>query len=245
MVKKYMIACGAALLLAPMAIQAEEEGITHETTLNLGVVWTEGNSDTLKANASLLYEGERESVGSLRAGIEANYGETKIDRERETDTENISAFFNARKTLSERTYAGLFGSGLYDSIADIDYRLVLGPTAGVILFTDERTEVSAEIGPAYVWEKVDDVSNDYAALRIAQRLDYQISDTARLWQQVEYIPELDDLDNYLLNSEIGVSAALTARTSLRLVVQSRYDNTPAPDAERHDLTVISGVSLTL
>lgn len=245
MLKRYVMMCGAALLLLPMASHAEETAATQETTLNLGLVWTEGNSDTLKLNASLLYEGKRENLGSVRAGIEANYGETKIDRERERDTENVSGFFNLRKTLTERTFGSVSGSALYDPVADIKYRFILSPAAGAILFKDERTEISAELGPAYIWEKVDDETDDYPALRLAQRLDYQISDTARLWQQVEYIPETDDFANYLLNSEIGISAEITARTSLRLVFQSRYDNTPADNAERHDVTVISGISMNL
>ncbi len=221
------------------------EGDTSETSLNAGVTWTDGNSDTLRANAGIEFEGRREALGAIRAGAEGNYGYSRVDGERDRDTDNASAFFNARKTITERTFASLNSTFLYDGQAGIDYRFVVGPNVGTFLVKQERTELSVEVGPSYLWEKVDDQTDDFFVVRFAQRFDHRLSDTARIWQEAEYLPKSDDFEDYLLNSEVGVSASLTERTSLRMVLQSRYDSTPAADKERHDITVITGVSVTL
>lgn len=233
-----LVAC--LLVMAPSLGFAESE-----TTLNAGVTWTDGNSDTLRANAGIEYEGRRESLGAIRAGVSGNYGYSRVDGERDRDVENASAFFNARKTLTERTFAALNSSFLYDGQANLDYRFVVGPNVGTFLVQQDTTELSIEVGPSYLWEKVDGETDDFLVVRFAQRFDHRLSETARIWQEAEYLPKSDDFDDYLLNVEVGVSASLTARTSLRLVAQSRYDSTPAAGKERHDMKVITGISLTL
>ena len=96
-----------------------------------------------------------------------------------------------------------------------------------------------------MWEKVDGASNDYLALRFAERYSCQATKTAKLVQSLEYLPEAEDFDNYLLTGEIGVEAVLSERMNLRVVVQDKYDSTPAPAAVYNDLSLIAGVGFTL
>ncbi len=236
-------------LFVGVTVQADSDEAAKDSksdvTFSAGLTWTDGNSDTLRGNAAVLYEGEKERWGSVRAGVEGNYGYTRTDGERETDVENVRAYINARKPLAKHIYGALNFSFLHDGQADVDYRFILGPGLGITAFKNESTELTFEIGPSYVWEKEDGVTDDYLALRFAQRLDHRISETARVWQQVEYLPNAEKFSDYLLFSEIGISADLTQRLALRLVAQSAYNNKPAADTERHDLTVITGLSFTL
>ena len=62
---------------------------------------------------------------------------------------------------------------------------------------------------------------------------------------MEYLPEAEDFDNYLLTAEVGIEAAVSTRVSLRVVLQDKYDNTPALGAERNDLSLIAGLGFTL
>ena len=57
--------------------------------------------------------------------------------------------------------------------------------------------------------------------------------------------EAEDFDNYLLTGEIGVEAAMSERLNLRVVVQDKYDSTPAANAEYNDVSLIAGVGLSL
>ncbi len=223
--------CGIAI--------AEEKKM--ETTVSAGLTFTEGNSDTLQGNAGITTEGEKESLGSFRVGAEANYGEVNDEK----NVDNLKGFVNAKKTLSEKTFAYIDGSAVKDDIAFIDYRATIGPGLGVFLVKNDTIKFCLEGGIAYIWEEVGSMEDDYAALRIAERLDYQISKTAKLWQSAEYIPQTDEPDNYLVNAEIGIEAALNSHLNLRVLVQNKYDNEPAAGLEKSDTTVISGISMKL
>lgn len=257
-----MLAAAALAVSAPAAEKkaaeaaAKKDGFT--TALNAGLTLTDGNSETLAANASLLTEGEKKGLGSLRAGVEGNYGEstatttttaadgtTTTADENEKTVDNAKVFANVRKTLSPRTFALLDGSALYDDIAEVDYRALLGPGLGVYLVKNAKRELSLEAGPSYVWEKVGGVSDDYLALRFAERYTCQATQTAKLVQALEYTPEAEDFDNYLLTFEFGIEAALNETLSLRVVVQDKYDSTPAAGAEYNDVSLIAGLGLTL
>jgi putative salt-induced outer membrane protein YdiY len=234
------------MALGLTAAQAQEEGgggFKH--TMSLGATLTDGNSETLTANASWLSEGEKDQLGSVRLGLEGNYGETTADGVDETTVENAKAFANAKKTLSEKTFVYTDATVTHDEIAAVDYRAILSAGPGAYLMKDDAASLFVEVGPAYVWEEVDGVSDDYLSLRVAQRYDRALSETAKVWQSLEYLPEVDDFDAYLLNAEIGVEAALNARWNIRLVAQSKYNSTPAADLEKNDLSLIAGLSLSL
>ena len=244
-----------ALSLAGTALAAEKKVAADKseqaarngfaTTLSAGLTLTDGNSETLAANAVLKTEGEKEGLGSILAGVEANYGESTVDEVKDTTVENAKAYVNVKKTLSPRTFASLDGSVLYDDVALIDYRATVGPGLGIYLVKNEKRTLTLEAGPAYVWEEVDGASDDYWALRFAERYTCQISKTAKLVQALEYVPAAEDFDDYLLTGEIGLEAAMTDRVSLKVVVQDKYDSTPAAEAEYNDISVIAGVGLTL
>lgn len=215
------------------------------TTLSAGLTLTDGNSETLAANASLKTEGEKEGLGSVLAGVEANYGESTVDEVEDTTVENAKAYANVKKTLSPKTFGYLDASVLYDDVALIDYRATVGPGLGIYLVKNEKRTLTLEAGPAYVWEEVDGASDDYWALRFAERYTCQISKTAKLVQSLEYLPAADDFDDYLLAGEIGVEAAMTDRVSLKLVLQDKYDSTPAAETEYNDVSLIAGLGFTL
>ncbi len=235
----------------------KKDGFT--TALNAGLTLTDGNSDTLAANVSLVTEGERQGLGSVRAGAEANYGESSIRRtvtsddgttttitdDSEKTVDNAKLFANVKKTLSPHTFASLDGSVLFDDIALVDYRAMLGPGLGVYVVKNDKRELSLEAGPSYVWEKVDGETDDYLALRFAERYTCQITKTAKLVQSLEYTPEASDFDNYLLNAEAGIEAAMNDRLTLRVVVQEKYDSTPAAGTEYNDVSLIAGIGLNL
>ena len=225
------------------ADEAKKEGFA--TALNAGLTLTDGNSETLSANASLVTEGEKEGLGSVLAGVEGNYGENTEDGEDTTTVNNAKAYVNAKKTLSPMTYAYLAGDAMFDDIAEIDYRATVGPGLGFYALKNDKRTLSLEAGPSYVWEKVGEVRDDYLALRFAQRYTCAISQTAQLVQTLEYVPEASDFDNYLLTGEVGVEAAINDHLSLRVVLQDRYDSTPAAGKEHNDLTLIAGLGFSL
>jgi len=216
-----------------------------ETTVAAGVTLTDGNSDTLAANATVTTEGEKEGIGSILAGFEANYGESTVDEVKEKTVENAKLYGSLKKTLSPMTFASLDGAVLYDDIALVDYRVNLGPSIGAYLVKNDLRTLSLEAGPSYLWEKVDEVHDDYLAIRVGQRFTCQLSETAKFWQSTEYIPNAEDFDQYLLNAEIGIEASITQLITLRVVLQDKYDGQPAAGVEHNDLSLIAGLGFTI
>ena len=244
-------------VLVALGLQAQEAApggaSAFEKSLALGVNLTDGNSETMMANGSLLLAGEKDRLGSFKAGLEGNYGEntkrTVVDgvevEEDETTVSNVKIFGTVKKTLSPRTYVYLDGSVLNDDIAEIDYLATVGPGLGLYLVKSDSQALSVEGGLAYVWEEVADVEDDYLALRLAESFEYKFAERSKIWQSIVYMPEAEDFDNYLVTAEVGVEAPLQGKLNLRVVLQDKYDSQPGEGLEKNDLVLIAGVGIKL
>lgn len=238
--KKMMTGLAAAgLMVAAIAAQAADPFVP---ALNLGVSMTEGNSETLAANLGVLTgTGEADDANRTRLGAEWNYGETGD----ENTVQNAQGKAVYERALSDVTYG--YGSvGIFhDDIADIQYRVPVSVGLGYVAWQDEAAKLILEAGPAYVFEKVADESNDYLALRAAEGYVRDLSKTSRLWQTLEYLPEVEDFGNYLLNFEIGAEADMNSKAALRVVFKDRYDSDPAEGTDENDLQLLAGLSYKL
>ncbi len=254
--KKYFIVflCLALNGAGPVAGGTERES---KTSFSLGATLADGNSKTLLGHVSLVREGKIKRLQSVRTGIEGNYGESTVRkttiendedvevRETSTTLENARAFGYAQSELSERTFAYLDGSVVYDGIAEIDYRALLGPGLGAYLIKRAGTALSLEIGAAYLWEEVFATRDDYLAVRMGEKFEHELSDTSRIWQSAEFLPKSDDFADYLLNAELGIEAALNTRMNLRFMLQNSYDSTPGGNLKKNDMTFITVISMSL
>lgn len=212
-----------------------------EHTLALGVTATSGNSDTKLGTASWLSEFMSLGGNLTRFSADGQNGES--DGKKSAD--NAKGNINHKHLLGERTYAVGDVAALYDSVADINYRVTVSPGLGYYLMKNDAATLSTDIGPAYVWEKLGGVENDYAALRVAQRYERKLGTNAKVWQSAEYLPQIDDFDKYIVSGELGVEAPLTAAINLRLVFKDQYDNIPAAGRERNDTQIVGAVALKL
>src|SRR5205085_2238992 len=83
------------------------------------------------------------------------------------------------------------------------------PGLGYYFIKSDRTSLRGEIGPSFIYENRGGVTHGYVALRLAERFEHKLSETAHLWESVEFLPQVDKFKNYLINAELGVEAALT------------------------------------
>ena len=257
---KYGLVAGAMLVACHSQAQDAEAAKSGgmDKTIALGATLTDGNSETMLANGSLLIAGEQEKLGSFKTGLEGNYGENTIretivapdgtvtETERDDKTvANAKAYANVKKTLSAMTFAYLDGSVIHDGMSEIDYRAIVGPGLGMYLIKTDQRKLSVEAGVAQVWEEVADIEDDYLALRLAEVGEGKFENGARVWQSIEFMPEISDFDNHLINAELGVEAPLQGAMNLRVVLQDKYDSEPGAGLERNDLALIAGVSIKL
>jgi putative salt-induced outer membrane protein YdiY len=213
-------------------------GNPWEGSVNLGLTATDGNSQVSTTTVSVQAE-KKESAYIFQAGASTAYGRT--EGETTTEKSNANAVYN--HFLTERLTGSINFAVDVDRIADLLYRIQIGPGLGYFFVKTEKASLSANVGVNYFREKYEDIpADDYYAARFAERGEYRISETAKVWEAVEYLPALDDFnDKYLLKGEAGVEASMTAKTHIRLLVQDTYNNIPAPGRQPNDITYIAAL----
>ena len=235
-----------------MAVSARAEAPAAPkwaTSANAGLNMTRGNSKTTAANGSIVSE-RKGDEHEISLGIEGNYGqseETQADgsKEMKTTVQNEKGYAKYRYLFTDRDYGYMNGELSQDKIADIKYRLIVGPGLGRYFIKNEKNTLSAEGGISWIKDKVAEESGDRFVFRAAEKYERKISETAKIWQSVEYMPALDDFSNYLINGEVGVEAAMNAKLSLRVVAQDHYNSKPAADKEQNDFMLTAGLGYKL
>jgi len=85
------------------------------------------------------------------------------------------------------------------------------------------------------------VRQTYAGFRLGERFEHTFAGGAKVWETLEWIPQIDEFSNWILNAEIGVSAPIVKSLDVRLVAQDTYNNHPAMDHLKNDLKVLAGI----
>lgn len=233
---------GILLLISPHLLFADQDSAL-ETSVSLGITLTDGNSDTSNLNLSL--DGDRKHGDSeILFGGKFNYGEEDNSK----NTENLYTFaqYNFHLDEAKRFYLNMKAEYSYDDIAEVDYRVLVGPPGlGYFFVKSETTEWVLEAAFQYLWEEVGGLSEDGPVLRLEERLRKDLSESAKLFHGLQYQPELEQFDSYLIIGEIGIECMINSHMSMRFTVEERYDSTPAEDKEKGDTRVIASLVYTL
>jgi putative salt-induced outer membrane protein len=208
-------------------------------TVELGINTASGNSDILRYDGSFSLRREDErNLYWLKVG--GRYGKSEGVK----DTDGAQGEGKYERSLTERVYASLNGEVLRDRIADLSYRALGNVSLGRHFIWTDRTVLNLEMGPGYVREKKGNMTDGFAAGRVAQYLEKLLNSSVRVWQSAEYVPNLEDTSVYYANAEVGLETLLVLNTSLKFVVQDRYDSSPAEGKKRNDLTTLTCLNWT-
>ena len=220
-----------------------------ETVASAGLTLTRGNSETFLGTLGVNSQ-RKWSADEILLGANGGYGESTskdpVDGsdEHNTTDQYAKGFGQWNHLFLEKLYGGLRVEGLYDEIAGVDYRFTISPLLGYYVIKNATTFLAFEGGPSLVLENLAGPrqnADQYLTLRLADRFEHKFSDKAKIWQTAEYLPRVTDFNDYILNVEVGVSAAITSSVDLRVVLQDTYDNVPAPGRKNNDLKLIAGV----
>ncbi|MEX2607820.1 MAG: DUF481 domain-containing protein [Kiritimatiellia bacterium] len=235
------------LLTASTLYAQNTEGFDNQ--VDAGFTLTDGNSET---TLFTLGAESRNNTDEREFSILANYayGQTTgtLDDGSKQDTTTLDKArlaLQANWLLSEKAYIFANLTAEKDEIAKIDHRIIAGPGFGYYFLRDDTHTLSTEAGIVYVIEDTGNDDEDFAAFRFKQEYRRNFENGSRIWQSVELVSELADTENYFMNAELGLESKLNSRMALRLVAKNVYNNHPEPEIERNDLTVISGISLSL
>jgi len=231
------LAAAASVAILPVQAADQPTGL-WEHSIGLGFALTKGNSDTLLVNANWL-SARKWDKNELRIGADANYGEN--DGEKNAQSAHAFGQYNRLFGQQDRFFGYFRVDGYHDDIADIEYRVVVSPGIGYYFIKNAKTTFSGEFGPGWVFEKKGDHSDDYFTVRFAERFEHKFNERVRLWQSLEYLPQVEDWENFILNAEIGVDSSLSKALSLRVFVQDTYTSDPAPGRDENDVKLVTAL----
>jgi putative salt-induced outer membrane protein YdiY len=216
---------------------------TWEGSIALGLTITRGNSKTTLFSGTALAD-KKWDKNELDLGADGVYG----DDHGVKNAQSVHGFAQYNRMFTERAYGYLRFDGLHDAIANIDYRFTISGGPGYYFIKNTNTTLRGEIGPGYVYEQDattnGPVHHSYMTLRIAERFEQKLSEHAKLWEGVEYLPQVDRWGNYIINGEIGVESSMTKTLSLQVVLVDNYHSEPPPGRLKNDLKLIAGVKYT-
>jgi putative salt-induced outer membrane protein YdiY len=242
-----MAGTGLGLLLctAAPARGGEEPAIKWENVASLGVTLTRGNSENFLATGSI-NSSRKSAKNEILLGASAGYGEntthpaTGPSVTTRTD-DYLKGYAQWNYLITERFFVGVRITDEHDNIADVDYRVTLSPLAGYYFIKRTNVFLVGEAGPSVIWEKVGGRERSYIAARLAERFEFKFKNGAKIWESLEVLPNVSEVEDYLVNAEVGIAAPISKSLDIRMVVQDTYDNRPAPGREKNDLKLIAGI----
>jgi putative salt-induced outer membrane protein len=213
-----------------------------KSNVALGVTVARGNTDSTQV--SLTGQTQKKWTDNILT-FEADglYGQSKIPGQPQQVTAQQYHGFGEYDRSFGRFYGYGKLDGFHDGIADIKYRVTATLGLGYYVLTNKSYDLEAEVGPGYIDEQLDGRTEKFATLRLAEKGHYIISPNAKAWETVEFLPQVDNFNNYLVNAEIGVEAKLTKgnKLSIRSVIDDNYVNVPAADRLKNDVKFITSI----
>jgi len=209
-----------------------------ESSASAGLTLTKGNSDTLLLTTKLQTQ-RKMPVNEYKFDLDGTYGKTAGVK----STETLHGDAQWNHLFTERFFGYVRAEGLHDAIANVRYRFTVGPGLGYYLIKDKETTLAVEGGVSEVFEKLGNNDRTYTTLRLAERFEHKFTGhNARVWESVEYLPQIDKFQNYLVNAEVGVEAALAKNLSLQTYLDDNYNSEPAQGRKRNDVKLVSAIA---
>jgi putative salt-induced outer membrane protein len=208
-----------------------------ESSASAGLTLTRGNSETLLFTAELLTQ-KKTRDNEFLFGINGAYGSQKSAE----TVNNYKAFGQWNHLFTGHLYGYARAEALRDHVADLDYRLTIGPGIGYYLIKNTNTFLAAEAGVGLEVERLGGKDETFGTFRLAERFEHKFNEHARVWQTVEFLPQMDEFDNYVMNFEIGVEAAISKTFSLKTYLDDTFQNHPAAGRKKNDVKIVAAVA---
>jgi putative salt-induced outer membrane protein YdiY len=209
-----------------------------KSAITAGATLTRGNSDSLLFTAKLVSD-KKTPVNEFNLDADGAYGSANGV----ANAEMAHGFAQWNHLFSEKWYSYLRGEGLHDDIAQVRYRATITSGVGYYLLKETNTTLAVEVGPGIVIERVGDVDNTYATMRIAERFEHKFNkNSARVWENVEFLPQINKPSDYLINAEVGAESALYKNVDLQVCLDDNFNSQPAAGLKRNDVKLVSGIT---
>lgn len=202
----------------------QTSGNTQVTTMNLGERLTQERGRWTFAQAfALVYGKQRDTVNTnnLRTSLRTDY---KVDK--------VFSFF-AGAGFDRNTFAGI----------DKRFEEQVGLTARVLAAT--RDTIRLDGGGSITQQiPVNGIQENFPSARGAFAWRHAFSTLSYFNQNIEYIPNLSEHQDWRVNTESSLIAPLSAHIGLKISYVVRFDNLPEPGFSEMDRLFTTGIQLT-
>ena len=234
-----LVTCGTAWAQT-VATNAPAGAPVWHGDVALGLALARGNANTFllsgEASADNVWDKNDLKLGADGQYALNNYGQTNQTRA----AEEVHGFTDYKRLLTDRFYGDLRLDLFHDDVALVRYRAILGPALGYYFIKTDASKLNMDVGASYVRQRLDEEGNvGYATLHVGEHGEHAFSKTARVWEDIQYFPQLTYWHNYLIDAEAGAEAALNTRFSLRVVVDDHFNHDPATGRKENDVLLTS------
>lgn len=246
MVKALALIVTSLCWTADVSAQKKEVARGWNNESQLGVVKTTGNTNTesYRLRQTVTYRHGPNSVklnGSyLSATSKIQSTGAKVETAKKWDTD-----LRLEHQLDERW--NILTGYLLESNKFAGFRQRHNSDVGLKYFfwKKEDRDLFIESGYRYVHENRVDNSRDYrnrGRFYTEGNMKFNVRNRLKVW--AEYIPSLDDGDDFLVNYEVSLTSSLTEKFALKVAYQSNYDNMPAVAKKKEDTTLTTSLVAT-
>lgn len=229
---------GPISLTAPVVMAPNKKAkYPWNNSISAGLTLARGNTDTTLVSADF-QTARKTPKDEYAATAGLGYGEQNSKQ----TVDNYKASLQWNHMFTQRWYNYLRTDGLRDYIANVDYRMTVGPGVGYYFLKETNTTLSLETGVNYEAQDLGGKVNNFATVRLADKFEHKINNHARVWQSMEIFPQVDRLDNYVINFQIGTEATFTKSFSLKTYLDDSYNNRPAAAHVKNDVKLVAGVA---
>lgn len=204
--------------------------------IRAGALIARGNSDTEAFN--LAGDAERRSVDD-RFTLSGQYlfaRSRNSDGRKETTTDNWFVQAKYDYFITKKLYLYAVARFERDNVADLNLRAQPGVGVGYQWFEGPTANFRTEAGLGFTYEDYKrEEAESFVNARLAYAYDRKLVENVRFIHNFEYFPSLEDLNEYIINTDAGIRVMLTANFFADFRVEWRYNSDPGDDASRSDL----------
>lgn len=217
-------------LLLPLSVMADwEDAMGWRGSAELGAAVSTGNTDSNNINAKGRIQFQNEQWRN-RVGLDV----VQSSEDKSTTQERYLLQLQADRRLSADAYLFSAFRNDRDRFSGYDYQRSLSVGYGQRLINTERTSLEVEAGPGVRQnKKPNESSQSEAVVRGAAQFRHQISDTARLTEELVVI---SGSDNTEIDSTTSLRLAITDVLAARFAVNIKY-NSQVPEGRSKTDTV--------
>jgi putative salt-induced outer membrane protein YdiY len=238
----YLALLSAAALAAPLATPLAQDatGPITKFTADFGYVQTSGNTDVTTMNI-----GERLSWASGRFTVSQGFALVYGQQRDSLTTNNLRTSLRVDYRIDD-VFAFFIGAAFdRDKFAGIEKRFeeIIGVQA-IALATASDT-IRFEGGGSITQQvPVAGMQENFPSARAAGAWRHWFTEESYFQQNLEIIPNLQDTEDWRVNSEFSVVAPLSAMIGVKVSYVIRYDNLPQPGFATTDRLLTTGIQLT-